>query len=818
MTPTPVERLLEKLPDAKRNGKGWSCRCPAHDDRRASLSIGEGDDGRVLVRCHAGCSVDAVCKAVGLRPADLFLPSTFPTPKGEDRRHHIGKPTAKTFATAADAVAELERQHGPRSAHWTYRDASGEPVGVIVRWNLSDGGKDIRPVSRHGDKWIIGGMPEPRPLYALPDLADAGQVCVTEGEKAADAARSIGLIGTTSAHGSQSADKTDWTPLAGKRVVILPDNDETGEKYANAVISALAKLTPMPLVKVVNLPGLSEHDDIVEWIEAGGTAEKLIELTNAAPEWKQSAQPWPEIVSFDVLDLPNFPTDALPDVLQKWVEAESHATQTPADLAGLLSLAVCSACLARRVVVEPRNGWCEPVNLFVVVLLEPGNRKSAVFADATKPLRELEAELIEAARPVVAREQCDRRQDEARLRKLERMAAEKGDAEARREAGDLAATLAKQPEPALPRLIVDDATSEKLGMMLDEQDGRIASMSPEGGVFDLMAGLYSKSGSPQFDVYLKGHSGDELITDRVSRKSVRVEWPALTCAYATQPTVIGGLAKNPVFRGRGLLGRFLYAAPRSWIGRREIAAAPVSDATREAYRQAVRGLDDHFAKYGSAGEPFVLRLSGDGLASLGEWEAEIEAMLGDGGQMEIMRDWGAKLAGATLRLAAVLHCVQRGEVDRIEGQTVAAAVAIARYLIPNAEAVLNLMLAKEGSTDEDAHYLLRWIGRHERREFTKSEAQHHGKRRFPKADDIDPALNELTRRGFIRPKLKEATGPGRPSSPTYEVHPAVFVAPQPGMCSQNSCKSARERESGNCGNIGSALEQSETENRVQVTI
>ena len=205
------------------------------------------------------------------------------------------------------------------------------------------------------------------------------------------------------------------------------------------------------------------------------------------------------IVSFDVLDLPDFPTAVLPDALRQWVEAESHATQTPADLAALLALSVCSVGIARRVAVEARPGWREPVNLFTAVLLEPGNRKSAVFADAMKPLRELEAELIEAARPEVARAQSDRRQDEARLRKLEKTAAEKhGDeaAQARHEAGNLAADLADGAEPVLPRLIVDDATAEKLGIMLAEQGGRIASMSPEGGVFDLMAGLYSKSGIP----------------------------------------------------------------------------------------------------------------------------------------------------------------------------------------------------------------------------------------------------------------------------------------------------------------------------------
>ena len=110
------------------------------------------------------------------------------------------------------------------------------------------------------------------------------------------------------------------------------------------------------------------------------------------------------------------------------------------------------------------------------------------------------------------------------------VAAEKGDAEARHEAGNMAVELAEQAEPVLPRLIVDDATSEKLGIMLAEQGGRIASMSPEGGVFDLMAGLYSKNGMPQFGVYLMGHSGDDLTTDRVSRKSVHVKRPSLTCA------------------------------------------------------------------------------------------------------------------------------------------------------------------------------------------------------------------------------------------------------------------------------------------------
>ncbi|NLF70804.1 MAG: DUF3987 domain-containing protein, partial [Candidatus Anammoximicrobium sp.] len=469
--------------------------------------------------------------------------------------------------------------------------------------------------------------------------------------------------------------------------------------------------------------------------------------------------PWPELDPPTETTLPDFPLRALPGILQDWTAAESHATQTPADLAGLLALAVFSSCVARHVDIEPQPGWREPVNLFVAVLLEPGNRKSAVFSDATQPLRQAEAAMIDVARPVVTREQSERRQAIKRLERLEKLAAEKQDLEAAREAAELAEHLALSPEPVLPRLIADDATSEKLEMMLAEQGGRIASMSPEGGVFDLMAGLYSKSGMPQFGVYLMGHAGDDRRVDRVSRKAVHVERPALTCAYAIQPQVVKGLADNTAFRGRGLLARFLYAAPQSWIGRREISPAPVAGAVADAYADNVRQL--------AANPPQgTLPLRGDAARLFHEWQAEVEAMLADGGDLEAIRDWGGKLAGATARLAAVLHCAKHREAMRwgIESDTIRAAVEIGRYLIPHAEAVLTMMQARDDTTADDARYILRWITRHGRREFTKRDAYQDGKRRFRKADDIDPVLAELVRRGYIRPKPQDASGRGRPHS------------------------------------------------------
>ena len=789
---TPVERVLAKLTDTKKSGSGWSARCPAHDDRHASLSIALGDDGRALVKCHAGCSTETVCAAIGLQVADLM-------------------PTADTRVTfrASTSPGSTKNAKSRIVATYDYRDEAGELLFQVVRYDP----KDFRQRRRKpggGWNWSVKGV---RVVpYRLPGLLaeQAQPVFIVEGEKDADNLARIGVLATCNAGGVTKWRAEHAQSLAGRVIYVIADNDEVGRHHAEQVARSLNGIAAA--VTIIELPGLPEKGDVSDWLAAGGTREELERLAETAPIWTPAAnQSWPEIESFDVLALPDFPVHVLPDVLRRWVEAESHATQTPADLAGLLALAVCSACIARRVVVEARAGWREPVNLFVAVLLEPGNRKSAVFSDAVQPLGELEAELIEAARPQVARAQSERRQGDARLRRLEKRAVEQGDAEARHDAHELAAELSQQLEPVLPRLIVDDATSEKLGVMLAEQDGRIASMSPEGGVFDLMAGLYSKSGIPQFSVYLMGHSGDDLVTDRISRTSVRVERPALTCAYAMQPAVIEGLAENSAFRGRGLLARFLYATPQSRIGRRIIAPTPVSDATREAYRQMVRAIAE------VVGE-FVLQLTRDAAARLQEWEADIEAMLAEGGQMEIMRDWGAKLAGATLRLAAVLHCVKHGVEEPIDASTLQSAIEISRYLIPHADAVLNMMLAKESSEVADARYVLSWIMRHDRREFTKRDVQQHGKRRFPRADDVDAALDELARRGYIRLRPAEPARLGRPPSPAYDVNPAVYAHKESEKRSHNSQNPPATIEDDNSENIESATEQREDTNRVQVTI
>jgi replicative DNA helicase len=136
-----------------------------------------------------------------------------------------------------------------------------------------------------------------------------------------------------------------------------------------------------------------------------------------------------------------------------------------------------------------------------------------------------------------------------------------------------AAEAANLVVPPVPRWLVDDATPEALAGLLATY-GRIALLSPEGDVFDQMAGRYNQQVGPNLGVYLKGHAGDLLKVDRRGRAPEYVERPCLTIGLAVQPDVLQGLASRPGFRGRGLLARFLYSLPQSLVGHRQPGPHP----------------------------------------------------------------------------------------------------------------------------------------------------------------------------------------------------------------------------------------------------
>jgi hypothetical protein len=217
--------------------------------------------------------------------------------------------------------------------------------------------------------------------------------------------------------------------------------------------------------------------------------------------------------------LPQFPSETLTDWLRDYVVALATATQTPVDLAAMLSLSVIAASCAKKVVVCMKEGYYEPLNIFTVTALPPGNRKTAVFAAVIRPLHNHEEFEAQRMAPEIARRATLHKIKESQLKRVQEQAAHAKSSEQQslaEAAGTLAVELTKMDIPSPTRLIVSDCTPEKLVIILRQQHGRIAVMSAEGEVFDLMAGRYSANGAGNFEVYLKGHAGDDLQVDRVA--------------------------------------------------------------------------------------------------------------------------------------------------------------------------------------------------------------------------------------------------------------------------------------------------------------
>jgi hypothetical protein len=445
-----------------------------------------------------------------------------------------------------------------------------------------------------------------------------------------------------------------------------------------------------------------------------------------------------------------------------------------------------------------RPGWEEPLNLYSVVALPPGERKSAVFAEVTAPLVEFEAVLAAERTYEIAEARARRRVAEKRLDAAQNSAARSVGVDRERRLEEVAEAARELEETIVPfefRLLADDATPEAIATLLAEQRGRLAVLSPEGGIFGQMAGRYSTStGQPNLDVYLKGHSGDMLRVDRKGRGPEYVARPALTLGLAVQPDVLRSLTDEPGFRGRGLLARFFYSLPTSRVGGRRNDVLPLPDVVRDSYAAELKTLARSLEAL--EGPPVVLRLSRQAEAALLRFADELEPRLGEHGDLGHISDWGCKLAGGISRIGGLLHLaanVRSGWGDTVALDSIQNAIEIGRYLIPHALAAFDLMEADPNLTL--ARRVLHWIASKQLTSFSRRDCFEAMKGRIHRVESLEPILNILEAHGQIRRRLQESRGRGRPPAPIFDVNPLVAKSPLfaqhgPGSYSANTANSA----------------------------
>ncbi|MFE7443718.1 YfjI family protein [Streptomyces chartreusis] len=472
---------------------------------------------------------------------------------------------------------------------------------------------------------------------------------------------------------------------------------------------------------------------------------------------------------------PPFPAHVFPTWLREFVAAVAEETQTPVDLAGSVALAVLATAAGGRSVVHVRGNWREPTNLFTVVALPPGNRKSAVFSLLTNPLYEAEKQLKAAMKPVIVEAELTAR--------LAKEAADKAAAKAASADGDkrddmvatavgLAQTADTLTVPAEPILLADDSTPETVTSLMAEQGGRLSVMSDEGGIFDIIAGRYS--GSPNMEVFLKGHAGGRLRVNRQTRREY-IDAPALTMGLAVQPDVLLDIGKIKGAKGRGLLGRFLYSLPVSTVGERKVITDPVPEQTAATYTANVIDLTLALAEWT---DPAVIQLTPGADTALIAYQERVEPWLkARSGKLGHITDWAGKLVGATARMAALLHLAEHGGNGYalpVTEDTVRAAIELGDYYTAHALAVFDAMgadpVVSRARSVMEALKENRWDDVSRRDVFTVLS-----RTEVPCVADLEPALALLEDHGYVRSYQPERTGKrGRPPAPRLQIHPRLW--------------------------------------------
>jgi len=642
----------------------------------------------------------------------------------------------RTFATCEAAIKVLARTlHAAPTNHWTYHDDEGEERFVVVRFDPPTG-KTFRPVRKTPTGWQIGDPPGPLPLYRLPEITTATRVYVTEGEKAAEAARSIGLVATTSAHGAQSPDKTDWSPLAGKDVVLLPDNDEPGLQYAKAVTTILGQLRPAARICVVELPDLPTRGDLFDFLEQRDAAEP--EALRSLVEGQVALVIAESSVTTHRLPLPSvpFPLEALPEPLQGFVAAASVAMRCDPSYVALPLLAASAAAVGNTRRIQLKRGWSEPAIVWTAIVGESGTLKTPAFKLVMQPLRD------QQMRAFQQHQEACQMHERASLEFDRALAAWK-----RSKSGD--PPPEKPVSPEATRFVVSDTTVEALApLLLANPRGLLMARDELAGwlgSFD----RYTQGKRADSAHWLSMHNGETLLVDRKTGlpRTIYVPRAAVSVTGGIQPGTLAR-AMHIEHRESGLAARLLVAWPerqvKTWT---DAEIDPLWEAELSDLFQQLLRLEPRFGDT-VAFEPLLLPLTPEGrqvwIGFYNEHAREQADLDGD-----LSAVW-SKLEGYAARLALVVHLVRSVSGDpslanagAVDAASVAAGIALSRWFGHEARRVYAMF----GETDDETadRKLIEWIRRRGGRVTVREVQQGH--RRFTCREAAHAALEQLVRTG-----------------------------------------------------------------------
>lgn len=495
-----------------------------------------------------------------------------------------------------------------------------------------------------------------------------------------------------------------------------------------------------------------------------GSFEQLISFENTEMKQTPAPLPWPELTEEP---LPRFPSQLLPDICARLVEAVAASFPVPVDYAACALLGAANAALVGRVAVQPRKDHREAIQLFLCLGGESGTNKTGPMRLFMKPL---EAWLTEQNREILRRN----RQREARRTEIDRQLKARSLTPERR-AELLQRREAIEDEPEFER-ILSDATPEAMAQRMKKQGGSCILYTDEGGIVNTLAGMtYGRQGgAANLDTVLKGFDGGSIFVDRVGTESVDIERANLSMTIGMQPSLIQRMTGNADLADRGFPQRALFFLPDNLVNVRVSGLPDVPDELLVGWKRLLQTLS---AIHRGKTAPALLSMTRGAQKVFTDHRQDMmDRTLSDMGGSLSIRAWARKAAGKTARLAGMLALLEDPATNIIEEAHVRAAVAMMNdYFIPH------MKRAFGGSSDlsADALLMVDRLRSVSGGEISQGDLLHRvsGQKKYKgEAGNarFQEVVRELSAAGYIRLTDGQQGGRGRRRGPVLLVHPALY--------------------------------------------
>ena len=514
---------------------------------------------------------------------------------------------------------------------------------------------------------------------------------------------------------------------------------------------------------------------------------------------------WGRTIPLRKIQVDDINAEGFPNWIKDYLHSISELTQTPLDFSVLLSLSALSTALAKKAKVEIKTGYREPLNIWVAAVSKPASRKSSAFGKIFKPIIDFEQDLKVKDRLKINKIEIEidilKKQYSDLIYKLKNCNDEAEKDLLFNKVIKIKNKISRLKKEEVTSIIVTDITPERLAKKMQNNNGRMAVISPEADPLKIIAGRYSSSSFSNSETYKKAWTGGEPISDdRVSRESTYIKDPALTLAITIQNSILekiknkndGELVED------GLIGRFLFGSPQSMVGHRK-SGSDVPEGDTEAmqkYEKGIRLLLESKPKsiINNEWQPHLLKLSKEALKIRNNFDDFVEDLLAEGKKLEELRDWGGKLVGNIIRVAALIHVANQVDFAKedksdffsspVSAEAMKTAVELGKRLISHALKVYNVIM--ENPKYLLSKYVLKKIKKGKELEANNSLPMSKekldmaslleickGKKKIEKPNDLKRIVKILEEHNFVKLKAKNYSGRGRKPSALIELNPAI---------------------------------------------